>query len=51
MAKYLYNENAHISDSMHGRGIFITKNAFNKVLYNKKGNVVILIKKFKQNEK
>ncbi len=31
--------------SLHGRGIFITKNAFNKVIYNKKGNSVILIKK------
>jgi anti-sigma regulatory factor (Ser/Thr protein kinase)/PAS domain-containing protein len=43
--KYLKNKNAHLSDSIHGRGIFIAKNAFDVIQYNKKGNMVVLIKK------
>ena len=35
-------------NSFHGRGIFITKNAFDKVIYNKKGNSVKLIKYIKK---
>jgi anti-sigma regulatory factor (Ser/Thr protein kinase)/PAS domain-containing protein len=35
-------------NSFHGRGIFITKNAFDKVIYNKKGNSVTLIKYIKK---
>jgi anti-sigma regulatory factor (Ser/Thr protein kinase) len=30
----------------HGRGILMTKNAFDKVTYNGKGNQVVLVKKF-----
>jgi PAS domain-containing protein len=30
----------------HGRGILMTKNTFDEVTYNKKGNQVVLIKKF-----
>jgi anti-sigma regulatory factor (Ser/Thr protein kinase)/PAS domain-containing protein len=30
----------------HGRGILMTKNAFDEVIYNKKGNQVVLVKKF-----
>ncbi|GIX41824.1 MAG: hypothetical protein KatS3mg129_1557 [Leptospiraceae bacterium] len=43
--KYLNDKNIHLSESLHGRGIFITKNAFDIVQYNKKGNVVVLVKK------
>ncbi|HPJ34765.1 MAG TPA: 7TM diverse intracellular signaling domain-containing protein [Spirochaetota bacterium] len=31
----------------HGRGIMMTKNAFDEISYNRKGNHVMLIKKFK----
>ncbi len=30
----------------HGRGITMTKNAFDEIIYNKKGNHVMLVKKF-----
>lgn len=33
---------------LHGRGIFITKMYFNKILYNKKGNQVTLVKELPQ---
>lgn len=51
--KYLNRKDIHLSDSMHGRGIFIAKNAFDKILYNKKGNSTILIKRIEsdKNEK
>lgn len=40
-----FTENYYLdSDSLHGRGIFITKNAFDKIQYNTIGNSVILIK-------
>ncbi|MBW7858048.1 MAG: ATP-binding protein, partial [Leptonema sp. (in: Bacteria)] len=32
--------------SLHGRGIFITRNAFTKVLYNHTGNSVLLVRDF-----
>ncbi len=32
--------------SLHGRGIFITRNAFSRVLYNAAGNSVLLIRHF-----
>ncbi len=35
-------------NAFHGRGIFITKNAFDKISYNKKGNSVTLIKYIKK---
>ena len=45
--KYLKNDQIYLSESLHGRGIFITKNAFDVIQYNKKGNIVVLIKKIK----
>ncbi|MCS7204840.1 MAG: ATP-binding protein [Leptospiraceae bacterium] len=42
--KYLEKKNIHL-DSLHGRGIFIAKNAFDRIVYNSKGNSVTLIKK------
>ncbi len=48
--KYYNQENPNLSSSIHGRGIFITKNAFDTVKYNKKGNVVVLIKKINLNK-
>lgn len=48
--KYLNKKDIHLSDSMHGRGIFIAKNAFDRILYNKKGNSVILVKKIEYNK-
>lgn len=47
--KYLSKKEVNL-DSFHGRGIFITKNAFDKVYYNKKGNSVVLIKNFQKNK-
>lgn len=32
--------------SLHGRGIFITRNAFNRVIYNESGNSVLLVRDF-----
>ncbi|MFN3603826.1 MAG: ATP-binding protein [Leptonema sp. (in: bacteria)] len=48
--KYMNQKDVHLSGSLHGRGIFITKNAFDKVMYNKKGNCAVLIKYLKNNE-
>lgn len=48
--EYLNKKNLATLDSLHGRGILITKNAFDKILYNKKGNCVIMIKQVKKNE-
>ena len=33
-------------EALHGRGIFITRNAFSEVLYNSKGNSVLLLRHF-----
>lgn len=46
--EYLNKKNLATLDSLHGRGILITKNAFDKILYNKKGNCVIMIKQVKK---
>lgn len=35
-----------VEASLHGRGIFITRNAFSRVLYNESGNSVLLIRDF-----
>ena len=35
-----------VEASLHGRGIFITRNAFSQVLYNESGNSVLLIRDF-----
>ncbi|MBP6739087.1 MAG: ATP-binding protein [Leptospiraceae bacterium] len=40
------NANIHFLD--HGRGIFMTKNTFDKIKYNNPGNKVLLIKFFKK---
>ncbi|GIX41241.1 MAG: hypothetical protein KatS3mg129_0974 [Leptospiraceae bacterium] len=48
--KYLNKKNVE-NESLHGRGIYITKNAFDKIYYNKKGNSVLLIKYINKNTK
>jgi len=47
-SKYLNKNQDELNNSMltHGRGIFITKEVFEHILYNKKGNSVELIKNF-----
>lgn len=40
-------ENANINFLDHGRGIFMTKNTFDKIKYNEPGNKVLLVKFFK----
>ncbi|MBC7197534.1 MAG: ATP-binding protein, partial [Deferribacterales bacterium] len=42
----LKNNNENNLLKLHGRGIMITKMYFDKVEYNKKGNKVMLIKRF-----
>lgn len=41
-------DNPNESFLTHGRGIMMTKNAFDEIIYSKKGNHVMLIKNFKE---